>query len=315
MSFDKIMMNNIKRWLLFFIFLTSILFVLPQFNMITAQEGNSAADVPAMPQQPEERYYKAKVEKILEQGEKEVFGAKNFYQTLQVKIVYGDEKGKIISIENGGITKLTAHQKLDPGDEIVILKTALPGSKVDYIILDRYRTNYVLYIILAFFILVVAIAGRKGIGAILGLIISLSTIFFFIVPRILKGDDPLLISIGGSLIIMITTMYLAHGISKKITIAVISTFISLTLAGLLAMLFVNLSRLSGVGTEESSFMIQFGPENLNLSGLLLGGIIIGALGVLDDVTTTQSATVFEIAKANPKLTTAELFQKGFSVGR
>src|SRR3989344_2236718 len=291
----------------------SYLFILIAFFFLNpatsfAQEASSLST-----KTPTERYYRAKVEKILEQGEKEVFNTMNFFQVLQVKIVNGDEKGKTVSVENGGITKITSYQKLAVGEDIVIIKTVLPKGDTNYLILDRYRSHTVLYIVAGFFLLVVLIAGRKGAGAIVGLVVSLSVIFFFIVPQILKGGDPLLISIGGSLVIMIITMYLAHGISKKITVAVFSTFISLLITGILAVLFVNISKLSGLGTEESGFMVQFGPENINLAGLLLGGIIIGALGVLDDVTTTQAATVFELANTNSTLTFRELFQKGFMV--
>ena len=144
--------------------------------------------------------------------------------------------------------------------------------------------------------------------------ISFVILIGFIVPQILAGRDPLLISIAGSLAIMFITIYLAHGISKRTTSAVISTFISLVLTGILAFAFVKIFHLTGLG-DENSYLLQMGNASINPEGLLLGGIIIGALGVLDDITTTQSAAIFELFKLDKKLSVSDLFVKGYTIGR
>lgn len=167
---------------------------------------------------------------------------------------------------------------------------------------------------MAFSILVIITARWKGFGALIGMAISLFIILRFIVPQILKGGDPLIVSIAGSLIIMLSTMYISHGFSKKTTIAVFSTFITLIITGILSVLFVKLSHLTGLGSEDT-YLLQFNPININLQGILLGGMIIGALGVLDDITTTQTAEVFELAKTDRKLSFRALLQKGLSIGK
>lgn len=264
--------------------------------------------------QPTQRYFQAEVIQVLGNDEKDIAGRRNFVQKLEAVILHGEDKGKKVTLEQGGIFFVTPQQLLKKGDQIVLIKTITSNNKTIYSILDRYRLDRVLFIALAFFLLVIFIAGKKGIGSIIGMGISLGVILFFIVPNILKGSDPLLISISGSLMIMVTTIYLAHGFSKKVSVAVISTFISLVITGILSFIAVKLTHLSGLG-NENTYLLQFGETHINLQGLLLGGMIIGALGVLDDVTTTQSAAVFELFKTNPKTSAYNLLEKGFNVGR
>ena len=114
---------------------------------------------------------------------------------------------------------------------------------------------------------------------------------------------------------MVITIYLAHGFNQQTSVAVLATFLCLILTGILAIVFVHLAKLSGLGTEDEYSLLQGFNNTINLQGLLLGGIIIGALGVLDDVTTTQVATVYTLADANPKYTVRDLFEKGMLIGK
>lgn len=294
------MIKKILFFLMLPIFLFSFL-ALP----VSAQSNNSVL--------PKTTYYKAKVVKILDQGQKIEGEFTSFYQKVEVQILDGAEKGKKVAVEQGGLIEITPQQLLSPGTQIVILKSEVSG-KSTYTMLDRYRLDIVLYVLLGFFVLVAFIAGKKGLGAIVGLGISLLVVLQFIVPLILKGYDPVLITIIGSLFIMLVTMYLAHGFSKKITVAIFATLIALFLTGVFATLFVNLLHLSGLGTEDS-FMLQMGTVDINMRGLLLAGIIIGALGVLDDITTAQAATIFELHHTDKSLPFKTLFKKGFNVGK
>ncbi|MEK7499241.1 MAG: YibE/F family protein, partial [Patescibacteria group bacterium] len=138
---------------------------------------------------------------------------------------------------------------------------------------------------------------------------------FYIVPKILAGQNPLVVTIIGSFFIATTALYLAHGFNKRTTVALGSTLITILIAIALSTSFVHLTNLTGIGSEEA-FYLQTSPvQGINLKGLLLGGIIIGALGVLDDITTGQAAAVDEIFKANPMMTRRELISRSLSVGR
>lgn len=257
---------------------------------------------------PKAEFHKAEVLSITNESKERG----DLVQTLKVSILDGKEKGKNVTT-TFSLPQKNADGKLMPKDEVILEKTTVQ-KKTQYHVMDRYRLPPLLTIVLAFFAFVIFIAGKKGLGSILGMCISLAIILYFIVPQILHGADPLLISILGSLVIMATTIYLAHGITQRTTIALASTAISLLLTGLLAVLFVSITRLTGMGSEDA-YALQFNNATINLQGLLLGGIIIGALGVLDDITTAQTATVFELARANEKLKVRELFDRGYNVGK
>ncbi len=271
-------------------------------------QSNSTEFVP-----PKQEYFKAEVTKVIKSGTKDIQNYKNFSQFIEVEIIEGAEKGKKINLENSGSIKTAEQKSLKTGEKIILLKVTNQGN-VSYSIWDKYRLNYIYLVIIGFFAVILLFAGIKGIGSILGMIVTFIILLGFIVPQILNGRDPLLISVIGSIIIMLTTIFLAHGISKKTASAVVSTFISLTITGILGFLFVKGFHLSGLGDENNVFL-QIGNLQINSQGLLLGGIIIGALGVLDDVTTAQSAAIFELHKLDKKLSITDLFVKGYNIGR
>ncbi len=264
---------------------------------------------------PKQEFSKAKVESVLQDGKKEIGGKQHLYQTVRIRIIDGPEADKIITVEHGGMFTITEEQKVADGETVIVRKNTTPEGETSYYIADSYRLPNIMGILAGFFLIVFLIAGRKGLGALIGMAISLGVIMWFIVPRILAGADPLLISIIGSVVILCSTMYLAHGFSRQTHIALSATGISLFLTALFSIAFVSLTKLSGLGSEDIYTLSQGFGEVLNFRGLLLGGIIIGALGVLDDVTTTQAAAIHELAEANPRSTFEDLVKQGMRVGR
>lgn len=265
-------------------------------------------------QVPNQDFSRGIVLQIVKQGYKNFGTVKNLYQDVKIKIDSGTNKGQIVAVENGGQTSILPSQEVATGDVVILISTQLGNAKPQYLIYDKYRLPTIFYITLAFFLLIFAIAGWKGFGSLIGLLTSLAIIFLYIIPQILLGNDPLTVSIIGSLLILLFTTYLAHGVSKQTTVALISTFIALILCAWFSSFFVHLANLTGMNDATSS--LQFGPiSHINLQGLLLGGIIIGTLGALNDITTTQSATIFELAKHTAKISFGKLFWAGFRVGR
>jgi len=254
-----------------------------------------------------DEHYRALVINVLKE-----FDAESPYQKVQLKILNGEEIGRQIIIEHGKDYNLLNNQLVETGDQILLVKSY--GFETSYRIAEPYRLNAVFYIILLFLITVFCLIRWRGIMSLLGLGFSILVIIKFIIPQILNGHNPLLISFVGAVIIATLSLYLAHGFKKRTTIALISTLVTIIIALIFAVIFVNASHLFGMGTEEA-FVLQLGLSNLNLKGLLLGGILIGALGILDDVTTTQTAAVEEIYKANPELSAKQLYKKGYSVGK
>jgi uncharacterized membrane protein len=144
---------------------------------------------------------------------------------------------------------------------------------------------------------------------------SLMIIIGFIIPHILAGEDPLWVSIIGSIILLAVTLYLTYGWTLKTHAAVLSMVFVLLITGTLAGLSVVFTRLTGSGDENALFLMQMLNTQINLRGLLLGGMIIGALGVLDDLVTTQASAVFELHHANPALGFSELFRSAMRIGQ
>ena len=262
---------------------------------------------------PKQNYYKGEVVKVVKNDVQQIENSKNFIQVLKVKLLEGPQNGKTVEIENSGSIKIAEQKILEVGDKVVVLQNTI-GNKSTYSIWDKYRLNYVFVLIIGFFGLIIVFSGLKGLGSILGMGISFLIIIGFIVPQILAGYNPVIVTILGSTIILLTTIFLAHGISRKTASAVISTVIALSLTGILAFIFVEAFRLTGFG-DENNYMLRISNLELNPQGLLLSGIIIGTLGVLDDVTTTQSAAIFELIKLDRKLSITDLFTKGYNIGR
>jgi len=262
---------------------------------------------------PQEEYVKAQVIEILEEGEKDLGeGIRHNFQKLRIKLLEAEE---LKEIEYGGNFDLRESQKAKKNDTLILLKQKTPDGKSQYFIADKYRLGNIVFIFFLFFLVVILIGGLKGFSSMIGMLISLLIVLKFIVPQILAGRNPLFISIIGSLIILVSTIYLAHGINKKTHLAVISTSICLILTGILSIIFVQMALLTGLGSEEA-YSLTLGPTaNINFKGLLLGGIIIGALGVLDDITIGQTSAVFELNQVNPKISFEELLKRGLNIGR
>jgi len=260
-------------------------------------------------------YAVAKVVAIEAEGTTALGGVSQPYQTVKLEVMSGPEKGKQLTVDHGKEVTIRDYQKVKPGQKVVLLKTSGVDGQDTYFIADAYRLPSLGWVFVVFFVLVIFFGRWRGLTSIIGMVVSLLVISSFIIPRILHGANPLGMSLLGAVAIAVISLYVAHGFNRRTSIALGSTLITLVLATGLALLFVSLAKLTGVGTDEA-FYLQFGPLNaLNLKGLLLGGIIIGALGVLDDITTGQTAAVEEIYKANPALPARELVRRGLSVGR
>jgi uncharacterized membrane protein len=166
-----------------------------------------------------------------------------------------------------------------------------------------------------FVVVILAISRWKGLRSLLSMAFSFVVIIGYIIPHILAGEDPLRVSIIGSVIILGVTLYLTYGWNLKTHAAVLSMFLVLLITGTLATLSVSFTRLTGSGDENALFLLQMLNAQLNLRGLLLGGMIIGALGVLDDLVSTQASAVFELHHANESLGFRGLFRAVMRIGQ
>lgn len=200
------------------------------------------------------------------------------------------------------------------GDRVVVIYLADSPAGASYQIIDHQRGTRLWVLVAAFALAVVAFGRWRGVTALAGLGVTFAVLLLFVVPAILQGSSPLLVAIVGAAAIMLTVLYLTHGFTVPTSMAVLGTLASLTLTGVLSAVTTAAMKLTGVGNEESSFLtIMF--SDVNMRGLLLAGILIGSLGVLDDVAVTQAYTVDELAQANPTLGFGGLYRAATRVGR
>lgn len=261
----------------------------------------------------QDAFYTGKVTIIFSEGVNTEPGFNEKYQRVNVRINNGPDAGKDELIEYSSSASAFEQQKLAVGDTVIITADAIGGS--GYVIIDKLRIPGVLVALVAFFLLAIIFAGIRGVTSLFGLAASLGILAYGVIPAIMAGHDALLISVVGAFSIAVVSILLAHGVNKRSGIALGSTLITLIGAVAFSVVAVMLSKLSGSGTEEAVFLQIGSLPSLNLQGLLLGGMIIGTLGVLDDVTTAQVAAVEEIGIADPSLSRGELYRRGLRVGK
>lgn len=203
---------------------------------------------------------------------------------------------------------------LEAGDDIYVEATALPDGTVIYSFYDYQRTD-TLWVLAIIFVVAVVLLGRwRGLGAIGGLAASLLVLVVFVLPSILDGHSPVMVAVVGSSVIAFIALYLAHGFSTTTSVALIGTFASLALTALLSSVFISASKLTGF-TDDSSYYLSALGGQIDMRGILLAGFVIGALGVLDDVTVTQVSAVTELRAARPEATRRQHYKAAINIGR
>jgi uncharacterized membrane protein len=201
------------------------------------------------------------------------------------------------------------------GEVIIISISKSPTNEINAYFVEFVRTKPLLWLTAVFALSILIISTWKGLRALLSMAFSLYVIIQYIIPHILAGEDPLRVSIIGSGILLGVSLYVTYGWTLKTHAAVLGMVLVLLLTGFLSYLFVVLARLNGMGDENTMFLMQMLNTPINLRGLLLGGMIIGALGVLDDLVTTQASAVFELYHANPNLGFRGIYQSAMRIGQ
>lgn len=232
-------------------------------------------------------------------------------QEAEVRITSGPDEGveTVVPLWFG-----SGAPEFEPGDDVVL--SATPGQPLEqrYEVLDFQRGAPLTWLGVMFAVAVVVLSRWKGLAALGGLAISIVVVVFFLLPALLAGREPLPVAVVGASVIMIVTLYLSHGLSIRTSVALIGTLTSLTLTGVLGAVFTLLGKFTGLSDHSASYLGLVDAE-LNVQGLLLAGLVVGALGVLDDTTVTQAATVWELSAADPNASRRGLFAAGMRVGR
>ncbi|WP_393059304.1 YibE/F family protein [Streptomyces sp. LN549] len=227
-----------------------------------------------------------------------------------VEVTSGQDKGRTF-IE---VVQPDAPRQLRKGQGVVLAHAPDAPHDLQYSVTDVNRKFPLLLLAGVFALVVVAVGRMRGVMALVALALSFAVLTLFILPAILQGSNPLVVAVVGAGAIMLIALYICHGLTARTSVAVIGTLISLLLIGLLGSLFIGWASLSG-NTDDNTGLIHGLYPHIDMSGLLLAGVIIGSLGVLDDVTVTQTSAVWELHQADPTMSAKELYRAGIRIGR
>ncbi|MGW0772945.1 YibE/F family protein [Streptomyces sp. NPDC002835] len=227
-----------------------------------------------------------------------------------VEVTTGKDKGRTF-VE---IVQPDAPRQLKEGQGVVVAYAPDAPRDLQYSVTDIDR-GFPMALLAAIFAVVVVLVGRlRGVMALISLVASFAILTLFILPAILQGSNPLVVAVVGASAIMLIALYLCHGVTARTSVAVLGTLISLLLIGLLGSLFIGWASLSG-NTDDNTGLIHGLYPEIDMSGLLLAGVIIGSLGVLDDVTVTQTSAVWELHQADPDMGPRALYRSAIRIGR
>ncbi|HVV37312.1 MAG TPA: YibE/F family protein [Acidimicrobiales bacterium] len=230
-------------------------------------------------------------------------------RVVQVRLRDGPHKGAIVTLQSSG----TAGPAIHLGDRVVVGSSTDGGGR-SYFFAD-YDRDFPLLVLGLLFVGAAVVFGRvSGLRALAALVASLVALVAFVIPSVLHGHSPIAVALVGAAFIMLVVLYVTGGFNTQTTVAVLGTLASLALIAALAWIFVQASKLTGLADEDAAYL-SAAASSINLQGLLLGGIIIGSLGVLDDMTVTQVSAVWELRRANDEYDARTLYLAAERVGR
>ena len=240
-------------------------------------------------------------------------------QEVVVEITEGDYIGEefttdyVLSYDMTG--KIMAHE-LDVGDRVTVEITEDENGTATATVLDVVRANYLIGLLVLFLLSVILVGGKKGIRAILGLLLTILLIYFIMVKGIYSGKNAIITSIITAILIIVGTfIIIGDGINKKILTAAIGTLGGVLSAGIIALIFNNIAKMTGGGEEAIQLSLNMTTINFNFRDLLFSGILIASLGACMDVGMSIASSLDEIKLKNPEITGKELFKSGMNIGR
>lgn len=258
---------------------------------------------------------RANVDTVIEEGVLTLGEVDQAYQILYVTVTDGDYAGQSFTIDYGTRQIRNDMIPLQVGDDIMITISSRPDGTLSAFFADYYRGRSLLVLVITFVAFGIIVSGWKGVRSLIGIALSLVVIIVIILPGIQQGKDPLVTSIFGSFFFVSYSLYIVYGWNMKTHAAVVGSLLALIITGILAFIFVDQSRLTGYGNENMFYISQITQNTLNVRHLLLAGILIGTLGVLDDLVISQSSAVFELYRNNPAQNFQSLYRSAMNIGK
>ncbi|MTI65131.1 MAG: YibE/F family protein [Firmicutes bacterium] len=238
-------------------------------------------------------------------------------QTIKVRVDSGKHKGEVILVENIIDEMFAYNIHVNEGDKVLLyLEENNEGEILNGYISDIARDSYLIYLVLFFVIVLILIGGVKGFKSVITLTITGFAILKVLLPLILKGYNPMILSIIVSIGVITLTLIIISGFNKKTYSAILGTSGGVLIAGVITLIMGSLASLTGLGNEEAQ-MLMYIPQNtdFNFKGLLFASIILGALGAVMDVSMSIASSMHEIESHNPDIDNKALVKAGMNVGK
>jgi len=234
----------------------------------------------------------------------------------RVVVVDGAEAGTMLDAYLQGPSGQQEVPRYDVGDEVIV-NISQQGEDANYVaVADRFRVPALASLLGLFAVAVTLVGGWRGVRSLIALALTLAVIIRIVVPLLLAGWNPVLLAVGSATLVTLATLLLTEGARPTTIAAAAGTFICLALTATLVFVFNALARFTELqGSGDLVYLQTVGRPELDLGGLLLAAVIFGALGILDDVTITQAATVHELYEADPRVERGVLFRRAMNVGR
>ena len=254
--------------------------------------------------------HRGKVAEVKSEEIREIPGtdAEHLYQEIEVEVLDGPQAGEFITIEND-------YLELEKGDKFYFNHNVFIDGTELYAVVNIDRRESLIFFAVLFVVAVIAFGGWQGVRSIVALVGSFVAIFYVLLPGLLHGFNPLFVSLAVASVILASAIFFTHGFNRESVVAYSGTMIAVLLTGVLAIIAVSMSDLSGFVSDESVYLNINTDGALNFTGLLLGAIIIGVLGVLDDIAITQAAVVTELFDSNKSISRREVYSRALRVGR
>ena len=239
-------------------------------------------------------------------------------QEVKIEIIEGDYIGEefttnyVLTYDIAG--KIQAYE-LDVGDRVLVQLTEDDEGNVIATVQDVAREKYIILMFIVFLVSIVLVGGKKGVKAIVGLILTIIIIYTILIKGVFEGKDAILYSIIASMLTIIATFIVIGGANKKILTAALGTLGGVVSAGLMALIFNNLAKMTGASEDAIQLTVNIANINFQFRDLLFSGIVIAALGACMDVGMSIASSLDEIKMKNPEITWQELFKSGMNIGR
>lgn len=238
---------------------------------------------------------------------------------FQVEVLDGPEAGELIdaSVQGAGAALPGSDDRVayEVGDEVVVARFTGPAGGAAFIA-EPWRVPMLGMVAAAFAAVVLVVGGLRGARSLVALALTLAVVMKLVVPLLLRGFDPVVLAVGGGALVTLATLLMTEGLSRVSLAALLGTMAALGLTAGLAGLFTVAAEFTALqGNEEIAFLIPLVGERIDLQGILLAATVFGALGVLDDVTVTQAATVEQLHRADPAAPRRGVIARAMRVGR